>query len=151
MAIGQNALDFLNKEATQDEKGNYHVTQKKYQEFMNSCGVTKEVAEAVNAAQSEYVNGLRAFNAAKIKEAAAAQIKAGKSVEEVSITTTTNTAGGMAKATTFLKKSYPKVGTDEKIDKYGVFQYKQEVKRLIDKDSQSATEAELEKFCANLK
>lgn len=68
MANGKQAQEFLEKNIQYDEKGDGHVSQQAYYDYMASAGITKEIIDAKLEAQEELVRGLFLTAAHKLGE-----------------------------------------------------------------------------------
>ena len=146
MAIGETGLAFLQKEATVDERGTCHVTQKKYLEFMASSGVPLEVIKAVNSAHEELVVGMYQHTNERLKEQVAEAIKAGRNPFAEKASIGVNIPSGSIDFTMTAAKTYPiprKPGESVTRTCVGNLDFRQN--RLMDKTVCAAAEEEMRK------
>lgn len=146
MALGETGYEFLKKEATIDDRGSAHVTQKKYMEFMSSNGLTKEIMEAYKNAHAELVNGMYMFNKDQLIEQIDRAKKEGRDPAKEKMSTAVNIPCGNIALESFAKKSYPvPKQPGQTVDKYMVNKLTFTQTRLFDKELCSTTESELQK------
>ena len=146
MAIGETGLAFLQKEATVDERGVYHVTQKKYQEYMTASGVTQDVLKAVNDAHSELIAGMYTHTNDRLKEQVAEAVKAGRNPFAEKASIGVNIPGGSIDLSMTAAKTYPiprKPG--ESVTRTCVASLDFRQHRLMDKGICAAAEEEMRK------
>lgn len=143
--MAETALDFLKKEATVDERGTAHVTQKKYVEFMEAHGVTKEVLEAHNDATNDLVNGMYQFNSQRLKDHIAKAKKAGEDPQKATVRTVINIPSGNIQMTSTGAKNYPVPGSDTRVTKVNVTSLQINQQRMINKDLIEDMEREIKK------
>lgn len=144
MTISANNLDFLRREATTDEKGNLHLTRKKYYEFMNNNGITKDILDAVDSARSELTNAVISVANDRLLEKCEADQKDGKSAEDIAKNTqwfTVNTPKGNLKWNVVASKTYSIPNQkDETVTKRVVGKLMINEPGLIDKDMYASYE-----------
>lgn len=107
MSYGQDALNFLKENATINEEGNAHVTQKQYTAFMSSKGVTKEALEAKIEADKELLNGCYLFANENLKGKVEAALKNGGDASKETAAVTINIPGGSINMVATAAKTYP--------------------------------------------
>lgn len=143
---GATAYDFLQKEATKDERGTFHVTQKKYFELMAANGITRDVIEAVEKAHGGMMNGMYQFNAAQLKDSIAEAKKDGRDPSKEKVRLSINVPNGSITMESAAAKSYPIPREPGKtVTKTMVTTLVINKTRSLDKDLCAATEAEMSK------
>ena len=141
---GENAYEFLCKEATQDERGTYHVTQKNYMSFMAQNGITKDVMEAVDNVHGELYNGMYRFNIEKLKENGDIAVKEGRDPKAERVVTVINCPGGNIRMVSNMAKTYPiPKQPGETVTKPAVSSLEHNRLRLMDKELVSSCEEEI--------
>lgn len=146
MAIGETGLAFLQKEATVDDRGVSHVTQKKYLEFMAQNGVTLDVIKAHTAAHEELVNGSYLYAADRLKDQVAEAKKAGRNPFTEKASIGINVPNGSIDLTLTAAKVYPlpkKPGETVTRTMVGKLDFRQN--RLMDKNICASAEEEMRK------
>lgn len=104
----QESLEFFNKEATADgDNGNtFKLSRGSYCDFMAQHGVTKEILDTVDKANSALITGAYQFTTDKLKTAAEAAKKANKDPKDLTVKLTVNTTNGLLKQSTTCTKEY---------------------------------------------
>ena len=143
--MADTALDFLKKEAVVDERGTAHVTQKKYGEFMESHGVTKEVLESMTTATNDLVNGMYKYNSERLKDKIAEAKKKGDDPQKATVRTVVNIPQGNIQMVSTGAKNYPVPGSGERITKVNVASLQINQQRMIDKDVIADMEKDIKK------
>lgn len=138
MSTNNSALEFLRDNMTQDENGDFHLTQKKYEEYMSSTGVTKDILSAVDSAQRDLVNAMYAVNAEELIKRVEKDKEEGKSQEDISkndVLFAVNVPDGSIKLTNTASKTYPIPGQkDQYTTKFMVAKLEINQKRKLDAD-----------------
>ena len=147
MALGEEGLSFLEAEATEDEKGNSHVTQKKFLEFMASRGVPKGVIDSYNSASEELINGMYRFVNKKLTEKVKQAKKNGTDPSKESAKITTNIPNGSICVEQKAAKTYPIPKEPGKsVTRPCVTSLDINQKRLFDKDMLAESEESMKKL-----
>ena len=146
MATGETAHAFLQREATVDERGTSHVTQKKYLEFMANNGVTAEVLRAISDSHEELLNGMHMYNSERLKTQVEEAKKAGRNPFAERTAISVNIPNGSINLAMTAAKVYPiprKPG--ESVTRTCVCSLDWRQERLLDKTMCANTEAEMAK------
>lgn len=146
MAVGETGLAFLQKEATVDDRGVSHVTQKKYLEYMAQNGVTSDVVKAYTSAHEELVNGAYLYAAGRLTDQVEEAKKAGRNPFAEKASIGINIPNGSIDLTITAAKTYPipkKPGETVTRTMVGNLDIRQQ--RLMDKGICAAAEEEMRK------
>lgn len=147
MALGEEAHSFLKQETTLDEKNHFHLTQKKYLEFMASRGCPKPVLESVNSGHEELVNGIYRLVNEQLEKQVKEAKKAGRDATKECAGCTVNIPNGSICYEQRAAKTYPipkepgKTVTRTCVGSLDINQ-----KRLFDKDMLQDSEAAMKKL-----
>lgn len=145
--LGESAKKFLEENVTTDERGNAHLTQKKYQEFMAANGITKEMLDAKAEVDKELINGSYLYAsdelAKKVKKAKSDGNDPTKEVMSLSI----GIPSGSINMDIIAAKSYPVPrNPGESITKTNVCRLDIRQTRFLEKETVSACEADMAKL-----
>lgn len=141
----QTAFDFLKKEATVNDHGVSHVTQKNYMDFMAAHGVTKEVIDATTEAHQELINGMYHYVGDRLKERIPEVKKAGEDPMRAKEKIVVNIPNGSISMEMTAAKTFPVPNQDHKVTKTAVTTLQINQQRLMDKNLCADMEASIKK------
>lgn len=145
--IGDNALSFIKENATVDENGNARVTQKKYLEFLEQNGITKEIIESKEEVDKELLNGAYRYTNEQLTSKVEAALKEGKDATKESASLIIAIPSGSINLTADAAKTYPvprKPG--ESITKTNVVRLDIKQTKILDKELTESCEAQMAKL-----
>ena len=141
-SIGTKGFNFIKENATVDGN-NARLTQKQYTEFMNSCGISKEILDTKIAADQELINGMYKFS----DEMLSKQVKNSKEPEKEEFECIVNIPNGNIDLTLTASKKYPiPNGGGKTVTKCNVAHLNIKQTRMLDKNLLETCEQQMAKL-----